>query len=67
MMYYGYELILCKCPHCGKEYLLETWEQTPGFRDSVEEICPYCEKVIRKSMEYEFFTYKTEEFIKNNK
>lgn len=64
MMYYdkNYDTVLRRCPHCGKQYIVELLEQTPGFRDSVEEICPYCGKVIRKSMEYEFFTYKIEEY-----
>ena len=46
------------CPHCGKEYAVREREQTPGCRDWEEEICPYCGKIIRRSMEWEFYTYK---------
>ena len=50
-----------KCPKCGKEYMCEISEQEPGFRDVEVERCPYCNDLVRVSMEYEFFTYELEE------
>ena len=48
------------CPFCGKRYSLTIYEQIPGFRDTEEEVCPYCNETIRTSMEYEFHTDKVE-------
>ena len=50
-----------KCPHCGKEFLVTEYEQIPGFRDIEEETCPYCNKTVRTSMEYEFTTERIEQ------
>lgn len=47
-----------KCPYCEKEFYCVYVEQTPGFRDTEEKVCPYCKKVLRTSMEYEFYTYE---------
>ena len=47
-----------ECPYCGRRYVCYEEEQIPGFRDWEEEICPHCGKVIQKSMEYEWRTYK---------
>ena len=49
------------CPYCKKKYHCITTEQMPGFRDTEEEKCPYCGKVVRESMDYEFSTYELEE------
>lgn len=50
-----------KCPKCGKKFKVYEEEQVPGFRFPDPMICPYCNHVICKSMEVEFFTYKIEE------
>lgn len=47
-----------KCPYCGEIYICSEYPQTPGFRDMEDEVCPYCKKTVRKSMEYEFTTWK---------
>ena len=47
-----------KCPYCDKKYRVEKIYQTPGFRDYEDERCPYCNALIKKSMTYEFTTYK---------
>ena len=46
------------CKKCGKVYEVIEHEQTPGCRDTEEEICPYCGHVNRESMTYEFTTSK---------
>lgn len=46
------------CKFCGKHYESILVEQTPGFKDTEEEKCPYCGGVNRVSMEYEFSTQK---------
>lgn len=46
------------CPKCGKKFHVTVYEQTPGFRDTEELICPHCKHVIRTSMEYEFICSK---------
>lgn len=47
-----------KCPECGKEFIVTEFDQIPGFRDKEELICPYCHKVLRTSMEVEFYPEK---------
>ncbi len=49
---------IVECSFCGKKYLQEKYEQTPGFRDKEDDICPYCGKVNGTSMEYEFSNSK---------
>ena len=49
------------CSKCNRTYLCEIVEQVPGFRDTEEEICPYCGEVVRTSLEYEFHTTKIED------
>lgn len=44
------------CPHCDKKFYCYEKEQIPGFRDFEEMICPNCLKVIKRSMEYEYYT-----------
>ena len=46
-----------KCPYCGKDFYCEYVEQIPGFRDKEDKVCPHCKRVLRTSMEYEFYTY----------
>ena len=50
-----------KCPECGKEFVCYYYEQKPGFRLPEDKICPYCDKVIKTSLAYEFTTIKMEE------
>lgn len=45
------------CKFCNKDYILIVRRQTPGFRDWEQEVCPHCHRVIRNSMEWEFWTY----------
>ena len=47
-----------KCKKCGKEFWVELTPQTPGFRWTEDELCPYCGHVNRQSLEWEFTTYK---------
>ena len=49
------------CPCCGKRYVCIMYPQTPGFRSLEDEICPHCGVVVKRSMEYEFQTEKTDE------
>lgn len=49
------------CPYCRREYLQTKYEQTPGCRDLDYDVCPYCGKTVRQSMEYEFRNHKKEE------
>lgn len=49
------------CPFCGRNYEVTYIEQAPGCRMKDDEICPYCGKIIRSSMEYDSFTRKLEE------
>ena len=46
------------CPHCGREYAVEEYEQVPGCRDWEEEVCPYCGETISRSMEWYFYTFE---------
>ena len=50
-----------ECPFCHKIFMCEFTEQTPGFRWDEDMKCPYCGKVVKTSLEYEFFTYKIED------
>ena len=43
------------CPYCGKKIQYTEQEQTPGFRFPEELVCPHCLKVVKESLEYEFF------------
>lgn len=49
------------CPKCGHEYICQMTDQEPGCRDFEEERCPYCDELVRVSMEYEFYTIKLED------
>lgn len=44
-----------KCPYCEHEFEYEEEEQVPGFRIKDSLICPKCQKVIKTSMEVEFY------------
>ena len=46
------------CPHCGKKFGYYETEQTPGFRMKEYLYCPYCDKEIESSMEYEWTVFK---------
>ena len=52
---------VCKCPECGKEFKVLEIEQIPGFRCKEDLNCPYCNHLIKTSMEYEFIAKKEEE------
>lgn len=43
----------CKC---GAKFIVTEKDQTPGFRETEELICPKCRTVISKSREVEFST-----------
>lgn len=49
------------CPHCGKKFKCTLLEQIPGYRFKEQEICPYCDAVLRESLEFEFISEKLEE------
>lgn len=49
-----------KCPHCGKTYICGIIAQRPGYKWREEQICPYCNKIVRTSLEFEFYTEKLE-------
>ena len=49
------------CPSCGKKFNLITEEQEAGFRMKDELICPYCNYLIKSSMEVEYSARKIEE------
>ena len=49
---------VCVCPHCGKQFLVYEEEQIPGFRNLEDMICPYCNSVVKQSMEFEYRTYE---------
>lgn len=44
------------CPHCKKTFNCYRKPQIPGFRDAEDMICPYCDKLVKTSMEWEFYT-----------
>ena len=50
-----------KCPNCGKQFKVYEEEQIPGFNYPSAMICPYCDRVICRSMEFEFYTKIIEE------
>lgn len=49
-----------ECKECKQKFKVYETEQVPGFRDIEFLICPYCGKVLRESMEYEFITERLE-------
>ncbi len=49
---------IVKCSFCGKKYMQETQDQTPGFRDMDYDVCPYCKKINGRSMSEEYFNFK---------
>lgn len=51
-------MITKTCKYCKKDYLLSVRYQTPGCRDWEDEVCPYCHRVNKSSMEWEFTTYE---------
>ena len=46
------------CPFCGKKFDYCEEEQTLGFKMKNYLYCPYCNKEIESSMEYEWLVYK---------
>lgn len=44
------------CPKCKKYFYYEREEQNPGFHSDEDMVCPYCQNVIKTSLEYEFYT-----------
>lgn len=49
------------CPKCGKRFRYSMEAQTPGFRFKEDLACPYCNHVIKSSLEFEFSVSKEEE------
>lgn len=49
------------CPHCERKFKVITQDQTPGFRFLEKLICPYCDKLIIESLEFEFYTKKMDD------
>ena len=47
---------MMKCPYCKETFQCTEYPQTPGFRFKEDLTCPYCNKVIDQSMEYEYYT-----------
>ena len=46
------------CPFCKEQMLVTATPQEPGYRFREELICPYCGKIVRSSLEYEYKTEK---------
>ena len=51
-----FSVIMEKCPKCGKTFELILEEHTPGFRTPEDKVCPYCNAILKTSMEYGFTT-----------
>lgn len=49
------------CKHCGKDYIQVQTDQTPGFRSSEDDVCPYCHEVNRSSLAVEFDNFPMDE------
>ena len=61
LMGYSTSKDVVTCKHCGKKYNQLAEEQTPGFRDPCDDICPYCNESNGTSMSYDYYNSKLEE------
>lgn len=46
------------CKKCHKQYLQETIEQVPGFREVEKDVCPYCGYVNGRSGDVDYINSK---------
>lgn len=49
------------CPDCKNKFKVLQVKQIPGYRNMEEQVCPYCNAIVKRSMEYDFYTEKYEE------
>ena len=61
LQYYEESSDIVTCPACGRNYIQNTEEQVPGFRDRSYDICPYCGAENGSSMEIDYTNRRLEE------